>query len=95
MTELRQLPVVGRLVVWVGSLLDLLFHSGEFVAIAATFLLDNFHMVYSLLHTLETLAKRLPWLSPAIFDDLVTAALVAIVVIEVGRIARKLTTSEQ
>lgn len=92
--DLRHVPVVGRLVVWAGSVLDLLFHSGEFVAIAATFLLDNFHLVYSALHTLETLAKRLPWLSPALFDDLVTAALVAILVIEVGRILSRLGASE-
>ncbi len=84
--KLEDVPIVGKFVVLLGSIGDLAFHSGAFVFEALWFITSHVDMVYPLLRTLESLANRVPWLPAGLFDDLLTAALIAILLIEVGKL---------
>lgn len=86
MIDLSDVPGVGRLLTLLGAVADLLLNSGEFVFVFVEFLLSNMGLLTAILRTLESLANRIPLLPAGIFDDLLTAALVAFLVIEIARL---------
>jgi hypothetical protein len=87
MVDVRHWPVVGRVVAPATALLDLFLNSGEFVFAVVGFLLENFATIYTAIRALESLANRFAWLPAGVLDDIVTAALVAVFVLEVLRLS--------
>lgn len=79
----RDLPVVGFLG---GALVDVLAFSGDFLFVILDFLLANALAIFPLLRVVESLAKRLPWLPAQMFEHVVTASLVALLVIYLARL---------
>lgn len=87
MSRLEDLGGVALL----GSVVDLMLHGGAWVLDllvgAAAVVLGNPELVVGLFATADQLAGRLPWVSTEIFNQLFTAALVAMLAIYLFRLA--------
>lgn len=94
MVDLEDLPVIGKFVALSGGVLDLLFHSGEFVFLIVDFLLSNVGALTAILRILESLANRIPLLPAGIFDELLTAMLIAFLVVELGKLGQAALQSD-
>lgn len=86
MIDLRDVPILGRLLVVVGSFADMIFQSGEFLYLLVDFLLANIDLLATSLKTLESINERIPILPPGVIDDAVTLVLVALLAFELFRI---------
>jgi hypothetical protein len=90
--HLRHLPVVGRLAVWSSALLEIMLSGGDVVFTMVAFLFENVIGVLGILRLVGKLADRLDWLPASVFNELVTAALVAVLFIEVARLTTRATS---
>lgn len=87
--DVSDLPVVGRLVASGGILLDLLLHGGELVSLVVTIIVDGLlgqpELLVSMLLTLYRLGDRVPYIPASAVDTALTAALVMLLVVYIGR----------
>lgn len=94
--DLSEAPVVGRVAGAAVALLDLLLHGGEFLALVVTFVVDGLlgqpELLVSMLLTLYRLGDRIAFLPADVVDQLLTAALVALLVIYLVRWAGSFRT---
>jgi hypothetical protein len=86
--SLDDLPVVGRLAVAGGGLLDLAVNSGDLIAAA----LINVDALIPVLTVANRLAGRIPWLPTQQIDKVLTAALAALLVVYALRWINKLNS---
>lgn len=95
--SLDDLPVVGRVTGFLGSLgglLDLLLHGGEFVLSVAWVILGQLDQFVPILLTLERLAGRVPWLELPNMDQLIVAVLTVSFTLTVVRWGRNILQKE-
>jgi hypothetical protein len=95
--DVSDIPVVGRLVAAGGILGDLILHSGELVAFLVVFIVEGVlgspELLVGLLTTLNRLASRVQWLPADLINQAMTAGLIALLVVYVGRYLDRLTDS--
>lgn len=84
---LSDLPVVGRVAALGGLVGDLLLNGGDLVVSLGFVLVTHIPEATSLLLTLNRLAGRLEWVPTAFVEDLLTVALVVLLVYRLARFA--------
>ena len=94
--DVREIPVVGQLAGALLALVDLLIHGGELLALLVTILVDGLlgqpELLVSLLITLQRLGERIPLLPAGAVDNLLTAALIGLLVVYIARLAGNFRT---
>lgn len=80
-------PVVGRLAALGGVVGDLLLNGGELLVSLGFVLVTHIPEAASLLITLNRLAGRVEWVPTDLVGDLLTAALVVLLVYRLARFA--------
>ena len=88
--DVTDLPIVGRFAGAFLALLDLALHGGEFLALVVSILVDGLlgqpELLVSILITLQRLGERIPYIPSGWVDTVLTAALVALLVVYLGRL---------
>lgn len=88
--DVTELPIVGRFATAFLALLDVVLHGGEFIVLIVWFIVDGLlgspELLVSILITLQRLGERIPYIPAGWVDTILTAALVALLVVYLGRL---------
>lgn len=90
MVDLDDIPLLGEVVTLFATFMDLVLNSGEFLFLVINVAVTNIGVLTEILRYLESLAQRVPFLPAGIFDDLLTAVLIALLVLRVATLGSRI-----
>lgn len=94
MTDLENIPVVGKILTVGGALSDMVLNSGEFLFALAWIAIENVEVVLSIVVTVQRLSKTIPWLPAEAAQKAATAMFAAMLIIYIGRLTKQATQED-